>query len=206
MASTRASGLGRVAVVAVLLAVCAGAWVAWHAPLPATVVTLPPTGERGRIAGDPMARGLADFGRYPGVDPDVRVFDDVEKLRFLDTAELAAYREERPTSARAVVEDRPDGRVVVVVVRVADPAAARRTAARLDEVQIAFGLQHEEPVPGVPKVASTPPGATGPLTARAHYASDELVVRVQFDGTSPEALAAFGEIVARQAKALPADD
>ncbi|MBW4719536.1 hypothetical protein [Saccharothrix obliqua] len=209
MAGERAPKAVSLAVVVVLAAVCLASWAVWGKPVPAAAWHVPPTGEAGRIAGDPLVLALADPGGRPGFNPDVRHFGDVADLKFLHHNEIAAVEEEGAGAARfAQATDHPAGRVLVFVVRMADRDAARRAADRLDELQLAFGLERRGGVAGVERVVGTPAAAddtSARPTARAHYTHDDLLVRLQTDAGAPEALDRFADVVARQVKALPAD-
>ncbi|MEJ2852526.1 MULTISPECIES: hypothetical protein [unclassified Saccharothrix] len=209
MADERASKLGPLLVVAVLTAVCVTAWAVWGKPVPASAWNVPPTGEAGRIADDPLVLALGDFGAHPGPNPDVRAFANLVSLNFLHESEIAIYTEGGAGPARlSVGADLPRGRVLAAVVRMADPAAARHAADRLDQLQLLFGLERRPTAHRVTRAVSTPPGSENAArpTARAHYASGDLLVRIQWDATSPEGLADFDGLLERQTKALPAHD
>lgn len=207
MADERASKLGSLLVVVVLAAVCVSAWAVWGKPVPASAWNVAPTGEAGRVADDPLVLALGDFGAHPGVNVEVRALPDLVRLEFLHEAEIAILTEEGAGPARLTLgSDLPQGRVLAAVVRMADPEAARRAADRMDEVQLLWGLERRPVEHGVTRAVATPAGSEQPArpTARAHYTNGDLLVRLQWDAKSPEGLAAFGGLLARQTKALPA--
>jgi hypothetical protein len=206
---TRTSVFSTVAVVGVLAAVAFGAWGLWGGqPLPASARNVPPTGEAGRLAADPLA--LADFDAGTESYDYVRAFKDVLELEFLNAAEVTVYHEEGAGAARMTVSSkRPEGRVLVAVVRMADHDAALRAADQLDELQSGFGLERIPPEHGVERVAQTVVQPdTEPArrpTVRAHYVHRDLVVRVELNAKSVELMSEFGPVLAMQLEALPAD-
>ncbi|MDQ2583123.1 hypothetical protein CKY47_03790 [Saccharothrix yanglingensis] len=197
---------GAIAVVAVLVGVVAGAHALWGVPLPASARNVPPTGEAGREAADRMA--VADFQHGFESYDHVRTFADVVDLKFLGDSEVDAYREAGAGAARlTVASNRPEGQVLVTVVRVADEGAARRTATELDDQQLGFGMKRIGPEHGVDRIARVvrQDGATPPAVVRAHYAHDDLVVRVELNARSADRAEHFGDLLARQLGVLPAD-
>ncbi|NUT98908.1 MAG: hypothetical protein HOY78_43595 [Saccharothrix sp.] len=207
MADERASKLGPLLVVAVLAAVCVTAWSVWGKPVPASAWNVPPTGEAGRIADDPLVLALGDFDAHPGRNAAVRSFADVAALRFLHQSEIAIFLEGGAGAARFTLgSDLPGGRVLAAVVRMADGAAAVRAADRLDGLLLEWGLERRPVRHGVLRAVSTPagPGTAAP-TARAHYVHGDLLVRLQWDATSSDGLARFDQLLEQQTKALGAD-
>lgn len=206
---TRDSALSTLAVIGVLAGLAFGAWALWGGqPLPASARNVPPTGEAGRLAADPLA--LADFD--PGTESYdyVRAFPDVLALEFLNDAEATVYQEEGAGAARMTVSSkRPEGRVLVVVVRMADRGAAVRAADRLDELQFGFGFERTPPEDGVARVSRVAlvPDLDPDVrpTVRAHYVHQDLVVRVELNARSFDLMSRFGPLLAKQLEALPAD-
>ncbi|WP_158850551.1 hypothetical protein [Saccharothrix deserti] len=206
---TRTSVLGTLVVIGVLAAVAFGAWSLWGGqPLPASARNVPPTGEAGRLAADPLA--LADFDAGTESYDHVRAFSDLLALKFLNDSEVAAYNQEGAGAARLTVSSkRPEGQVLVAVVRMADRDAALRAADRLDAFQFALSLTRHPPEQGVTRVAQTAvrpdrdPAARA--TVRAHYVHGDLLVRVQLNAKSVDLMSRFGPILAAQLKVLPAD-
>ncbi|MBP2340030.1 hypothetical protein JOF41_006208 [Saccharothrix coeruleofusca] len=205
----RAPVAGTLLIVVAFAAAAVAAWVAWGgAPLPATARNLPATGEAGRLAADPLA--LADFDAGTEDYSHVRGFPDVRALDFLSPAEVRAYEAAGAGAARMTVASRrPEGRVLAVVVKVADRAAALRAADELDGLQSRFGLQRRDPEQGVHRITEVDPARGGDAgsrpTARAHYTHADLVVRVELNARTSADLARFGALVAKQLTALPAD-
>ncbi|MER5261306.1 hypothetical protein ABTZ99_04370 [Actinosynnema sp. NPDC002837] len=206
---TRTSTLGALLVVGLLAAVAFGAWSLWGGqPLPASARNVPPTGEAGRLAADPLA--LADFDSGTESYDYVRAFPDLIRLEFLNEAEVAVYQEEGAGAARMTVSSkRPEGRVLVAVIRMADRDAALRAADRLDELQLAFGLERVPPEHGVTRVTRViqnldvqPPPRP---TARGYYVHRDLLVRVELNAKSFDLTSEFGPLLAMQLQALPAD-
>ncbi|MGM1058213.1 hypothetical protein [Saccharothrix sp. Mg75] len=209
VSGTRASAWGGVPAVVLVVAAMVGAWALWGGqPLPASARNVPPSGEAGRLAADPLA--VADFGSATESYEHVRAFEDLVGLRFLNQAEVDAYRGAGAGAARMTLSSRrPEGRVLVTVVRVADRETALATAFRLDELQFDFGLERAEPEHGVTRVTRVLFGPdTDPAvrpTVRAHYVHGDLVVRVELNARSRDLMSRFGDVLAVQLKALAAD-
>jgi hypothetical protein len=206
---TRASALGTVLVVGLLAAVAFGAWSLWGGqPLPASARNVPPTGEAGRLAADPLA--LGDFDSGTESYDYVRAFPDMLRLGFLNEAEVAVYQAEGAGAARMTVSSkRPEGRVLVAVIRMADRDAALRAADRLDELQLGFGLERIPAEHGITRVTRViehldvdPPPRP---TVRAYYVHRDLLVRVELNAKSFALTSEFGPLLAVQLQALPAD-
>ncbi|XVS64546.1 hypothetical protein ACQPYE_00335 [Actinosynnema sp. CA-299493] len=206
---SRTSLLGTLSIIALLAAVALGAWGLWGGqPLPASARNVPPTGEAGRLAADPLA--LADFDSGTESYDFVRAFPDMLRLDFLNRAEVAVYQEEGAGAARMTVSSkRPEGRVLVAVIRMADRDAALRAADRLDELQLGFGLERIPPEHGVTRVTRVvrhPDVDPAPRpTTRGYYVHRDLLVRVELNARSFDLTAEFGPLLARQLRALPAD-
>ncbi|GAB2991309.1 hypothetical protein LWP59_06485 [Amycolatopsis acidiphila] len=204
MAHVRKPAVGTVvafAVLVVLVAACALTYQHFAYRLPdLDQQTVAAAGEEGRLARDGLA--LADFGDSEGY-AYVRSFDQVVSMKFLSDKEIAAFRSGQPGAARATVADTRQGRVVAVVVKMADPATARATAAALDQLQLDTGMQEVPSAPGVHRAElRTGQAADG----RAHYADGRLLVRVDLEaapGTDLEP--AFTQLIDRQLRELPAD-
>ncbi|MBB4969226.1 hypothetical protein [Saccharothrix violaceirubra] len=189
------------ALVAVLIVVAAAGWALASPAIHQTARTVPPTGERGRQAANPLA--IANLG--PGGDRYawVTAFPQVEGAGFLGTEEVGAYNRGGADAARlAVWNGFPAGRVIIVVVRVADASTATRVADRLDELQAGFGLQRLSPVRGLDRVSTVT--FEGRFVTRALYTHHDLVVRIELRG-DPDELSAFDGIVSDQLHALPAE-
>ncbi|NUT49700.1 MAG: hypothetical protein HOV94_20670 [Saccharothrix sp.] len=206
---TRTSVLGALLVTGVLAVVAFGAWSIWGGdPLPASARNVPATGEAGRLAADPLA--LADFDSGTESYDSVRAFEDLVRLDFLNDAEVAVYGEEGAGAARMTVSSkRPEGRVLVAVVRMAGHEAALRAADRLDGLQQEFGLERIAPEHGVARVTRVvddPEADPAPRpTVRAFYVHHDLLVRVELNAKSFDLTSEFGRVLARQLEALPAD-
>lgn len=205
MIRVRRPGAGTVAtflVLAVLLLGCAVTYQHFAGRMPdLDYQTLAASGEEGRMARDGLA--LADFGDSDGYDY-VRTFDQVVGMKFLSDKEIAAFRAGHASAARATVVSTPQGRVVAVVVKMADPAAARAGAAALDQLQLDAGMQRAASVPGVYRTELRTPTTTD---GRAHYAHDRLLVRADLEATPGSDFApGFTQVIDRQLRELPADD
>lgn len=204
MTHARRPGAGTVAAFAVLVLLVVGCAVTYQhfaGRMPdLNYQTLAASGEEGRLARDGLA--LADFGDSDGYDY-VRTFDQVVSMKFLSDKEIAAFRAGRASAARATVVSTPQGRVVAVVAKMADPAAAQATAAELDQLQVDAGMQRVPSVPGVHRAElRTAQAGDG----RAHYAHDRLLVRVDLEPAPGADLGpAFTQVIDRQLRELPAD-
>ncbi|MFE2752472.1 hypothetical protein ACFXGA_10785 [Actinosynnema sp. NPDC059335] len=206
---TRTSVLGALLVTGVLAVVTFGAWSIWGGdPLPASARNVPATGEAGRLAADPLA--LADFDSGTESYDSVRAFSDLVELNFLNDLEVEVYAEGGAGAARLTLSSRrPEGRVLVAVVRMADREAALRAADRLDGLQQEFGLERIAPEHGitrVTRVVANPDADPAPRpTVRAFYVHQDLLVRVELNARSHDLTSAFGPLLALQLEALPAD-
>jgi hypothetical protein len=204
MTHVRRPGAGTVAAFAILVLLVAGCGLTYRhfaGRLPdLNYRTLAASGEEGRLARDGLA--LAAFGDSDGYDY-VRTFDQVVSMKFLSDKEIAAIRAGQPSAARATVVSTPQGRVVAVLVKLADPSAAQAAAVQLDQLQIDAGMQRVPSVPGVHRVElRTAQTADG----RAHYAHGQLLVRVDLEAASGADLGpAFTQLIDRQLRELPAD-
>lgn len=207
--SSRSPVVGTVLLVALLAGLAAGAWALWGGrPLPAVARNVELTGEAGRRAAGPLA--LADFESGVESYEHITTFGQIAALKVLDGAEVDAYREAGAGPARMTLSSHlPRGRVLISAVRVRDHASAVAAADRLDTTQLGFGLVRGPVQGGVARVAVLQPGPdTDPAakpTIRAHYASGDVVVRVEFNARSFDRQDAFADVLDRQLKVLPAD-
>lgn len=202
--------LSSLAVIAVLGGVVLGGWLLWGGqPLPASARNIPPTGEAGRLAADSMA--IADFDSGSESYAYVRSFRDVLQLNFLNPVEVAAYTGHGAGAARMVVSSkRPEGKVIVVVTRMADRAAALQAADELEDLQFQFGFARRPAEQGVERLAEFLPGPetdpAGRPTARAHYVHGDLLVRVELNAKTPDDAAnRFSPLLTKQLTELRAD-
>ncbi|MGW5050823.1 hypothetical protein [Actinokineospora sp. NPDC004072] len=194
---------GAVSVVAVLVAVCAVAWslMGHRVPDPEDRA-VPPVGVDGRYARDSLAlvvygNGREDYG-------SVRTFDQVVEMKFLSDREIAVFRAHGARAARATVASTlPEGKIVGVAVRMADRSAARAAADELNALWVAGGFVPAPDRTWVRRSELT--GRERPI-ARAVYAHEALLVRVELTGKSEAALSAdFTALLAPQLDLLPAD-
>lgn len=159
-----------------------------------------PHGEAGRRAGDGLA--LAAYGSTEAY-AHVRVFEQVPELKFLSDAEVTAYRRGGAATARvAVASGLPEGKLIVLVVRLRNPTAAAQTADALDGLQVDAGMRR---FPSRHTVRATASDGAGQGVARAHYASGPAVVRLQLTAApGVDAAAALLPLLDRQLRSAPA--
>lgn len=202
---------GTIAVIVALAGVTLAGWLIWGGqPLPASARNLVPTGEAGRLAADPMA--VADFESGLESYSYVRSWPDVKRLQFLNPIEISTYEENGAGAARVTVSSRrPEGKVIVAVVRMKNRDAAIAAADRLDEFQFEAGFERRYPehkVRRLTEVLSTPDEVPERKpVARAHYVHGDLVVRLELHAKSnDDVLHRFGPLLAKQLSVLPADE
>lgn len=159
-----------------------------------------PHGEAGRRAGDGLAP--AEYGS-PETYAHVRVFDQVPQLKFLSDAEVAAYRRGGAATARvAVASGLPEGKLIVLVVRLRNRTAAAQATDALDGLQLDAGMRR---VHSRHTVRTTANDGAGQGAARAHYASGPAVVRLHLTAAAGvDAAAALVPLLDRQLRSAPA--
>jgi hypothetical protein len=155
---------------------------------------------------DPLA--IADL---PGTQQDqsgIGSFSDVLTQKLLTSDENTVYENAGATTTK-LASSTVSGtmHVSVMTVRTASPEAAASAVAKLDSLQIRFGMKTYGGTtpPGVQITSLAPSGST-PATIRGHYSHDNTVVRIQVDGPSAINVGTlFDQVLQAQLAALPAD-
>ncbi|MQA62099.1 MAG: hypothetical protein GEU86_11485 [Actinophytocola sp.] len=160
-----------------------------------------PHGEAGRHAGDGLA--LATYGSTETY-AHVRQFQQVQQLEFLSDAEVAAYDRGGAATARVTVASGlPEGKLIVLAVRLRNHTAATQSAEALDALQADSGMRR---FPSRHAVLTTVHDGAG-QGARAHYASGRTVVRLHLAAApGVDAARALVPLLERQLEALPPND
>ncbi|TCO64579.1 hypothetical protein [Actinocrispum wychmicini] len=185
----------------IVVVLAATAWLVWGNRFPsASSGDVVPVGETGRRPGSGLA--IADLG---GVEDDygfVRDFSDVQKLGFLESDEIAVFRDAQAGPARVSVnDDIPAGRAIVLVTQVKDRGAAKTAAQVLNELQISRGF-----VPNGPLVLEWLGDPNSRPLVRIHYQHNDLLVRMELVGRAGQDVAnGFGPLLNRQLEVLPAN-
>lgn len=153
---------------------------------------------------DPLA--IAQLPGTPQDQSGIQNFNDVVQAQLLTTSELNAYQTEGATKAHLATSTLPDGdHLWVMTAQVNSPTAAGTAVTTLVALQQTNGMQ---PFTGSTPagVQATQIGAAGstPNTIRAHYASKNVVVRVQVFGPSDMSTITqeFNQLIAAQVKLL----
>jgi hypothetical protein len=147
------------------------------------------------------------IGTIPGTDDGKKIsnFSDVPNLDYLNPAELQAYQQAGAGQGNVAVHSLADGDSAVVLVLQADSTAAANTAVNtLTQIQVSNkATQAESPAAGVQVTELT---ANGTTQIRAHYVHDDVIVRVDVQGSNPTtALQDFNTVLNAQLAALSAN-
>ncbi|NKE55766.1 hypothetical protein FXN61_02585 [Lentzea sp. PSKA42] len=200
-ATTRRSELrravGTLVILAVLLSIAGGSWLAWGSELElGGARDARPVGEEGRMPADPLA--MADMGGVHENYEPVRSFGGVRLVDFLTEEELGAYETAGAAGARMAVSIFQEGKATLAVIQVRDADAARTAAAELVALQEGYGLRLSAPHVYLAKDGSL---------IRSVYSHENVVVRLEVRGeTHGWVVAKTAEIMAAQLEALPADE
>jgi len=155
---------------------------------------------------DPMA--VASLPGQLESHDDVKSFDQVQNLNYLNPKELSAYQAAHPDTVKFVVYHLGNGNnIVLLLVKAGSPAAAQTAAEKLQSVQVENGAK---------KLASAPEGVLASAIdkkdgqvaqVRGHYVHGNVIVRI--DVSSQTGLQAaesdFTSAATQQLQALSAD-
>jgi hypothetical protein len=149
----------------------------------------------------PNAMNIADL---PGqqVDQKVKDFATVAKIDYLTPEEISAYQAAQAGESGMMISQLPGngGRVVVLVARAGSAALAQSAAAKLVDIQVGYKAT---------QLTGLPPNVKGTQVsdvARAHFASKDLIVRIEVKSSDPSQLSSvLQDVVAAQLKVFPAD-
>lgn len=152
------------------------------------------------------------IAQLPGTPQDqsgIQTFNDVVQGQLLTSSENSAYQTEGASKARLATSTLPNGdHLLVMTVEVNSSTSASTAVTTLVALQQTVGMQpfSGSTPTGVQATQITAQGQT-PNTIRAHYASKNVVVRIQVFGPSDMSTitSEFNQVVAAQLKALPAN-
>ncbi|MGH3516421.1 MAG: hypothetical protein ACRDQ7_03200 [Haloechinothrix sp.] len=151
---------------------------------------------------------MAELGGRPEDKGEVTTFSDVPNLDYLTEAELAAYDDAGAGDAVFTSEWLSAGnKAVLLLVQSPDADDAKDAAEDLGDIQMSNGAKKAgNPPPGV-YVTEFTNSETGLGQIRAHYASGDVLVRIEVANGSgiSAARAAFREVLEAQLDLLPAD-
>ncbi|GDY31153.1 hypothetical protein [Gandjariella thermophila] len=191
---------GAVALVTLLYAASTLAWWLWGRNS-ATASDIQPAYRIGKAA-EPLEIG--DIGGAPENVDRVRSLSALADRDDLTSAELGAYQDGEGSDVRIAVSDYPEGKAVVVLVRLADAQHARRTEQELVALQHGYGLTDLSA--SRPGVAVLGPGRDGAPLERAVYRHGDVVARIEFRGSDPAAVyTRMAGVLDAELRALPAD-
>lgn len=175
------------------------------APAPAQ----PPAGAAGQDTApaappEPPGPPVADLPGEQRDTADITSFADVERLGYLTEGEVAAYRDAGAGEAIFRLAEDGDTSFIILAVRAQHPIAARD---ELHQLQLEFRLTEVPDAPPAVLAAGNNRVSSGPpVLRRAHYVSDDWVVRVQALGSEVATVdGMFGEVLGAQLDELPAD-
>lgn len=198
-----------VAAVVVLAGIAFGAYLLWGrgdssaggGGQPSTTQAAPTS----QTPPDPMA-----IAQLPGTVENfdrIKDFSQVPSLSYLTSNELSTYQNAGAGATKFVGRKLPDGsRVLMLLTTVNDPQAAQKAASDLLAIQIRNGATRVVDVPDGVLASSIDAKNNNPAQARAHYAHDNVVVRIEVSNPDKQAaMADFTSVLNSQLKVLPAN-
>lgn len=200
-----------VAAVVVLGGIAFGAYFLWgpdsgSTPANQTTAQQPSTQASTPKPPDPMA--VASLPGQLETHDDVKSFDQVQGLNYLNPKEMSAYQAAQPDTVKFVVYHLANGNnIALLLVKTASPAAAQKAAEKLLSVQVENGAKRLTNAPdGV--FASAIDKKDGQVAqVRGHYVHGNVVVRIDVSSqTSLQAAESdFTSAANQQLQALSAD-
>jgi hypothetical protein len=153
---------------------------------------------------DPLA--IAQLSGTPQDQSGIQNFNDVAQAQLLTQSELSAYQTEGASKAHLATSTLPNGdHLWVMTVQVNSPTSAGTAVTTLVALQQTNGMQaFTGPTPTGVQATQITAASDTPNTIRAHYASKNVVVRVQVAGPSDMSTVTqeFNQLVAAQVKLL----
>jgi hypothetical protein len=154
---------------------------------------------------DPMA-----VAQLPGTVENfdrIKSFSQIPSLNYLTSTELSAYQNAGAGDTKFVARRLPDGsRVLMLLTTASDPQAAQKAASDLLAIQIHNGGTRVTDVPDGVLASSIDAKNNNPAQVRAHYAHQNVVVRIEVSNPNAQtAQADFTSILNSQLKVLPAN-
>ncbi|MFI7674797.1 hypothetical protein [Actinophytocola sp. NPDC049390] len=136
---------------------------------------------------------------------DVNTFEKVVDLNYLTKEEIGVYQEGVAAASTIALAKDGEIQIVVLVTEQADEAAAATAAEGLDAIQQEFNKMKTREVPAGVLASENQKASRGPII-RAHYASEDKVVRVQVQGPDLDQVnEVFDTILDAQLERLPAN-
>jgi hypothetical protein len=164
---------------------------------PATTTTPPPPP-------DPLP-----LGALPGkvtVNGAVSTFADMPDQKYLSADELKAYNTGKPADTKLVICDLGSGnRLVVMLVQMPSGDAAQKAAKALHKLQTDKGMKADSSAPDGVQVATRAGTDGNPGRFRAHFASGDVVVRLDLSTKESNGSVTFNDSLAGQLEKTPAD-
>ncbi|PXY31780.1 flagellar basal body protein FliL [Prauserella muralis] len=156
---------------------------------------------------DPLP--LNDLPGNEEAHPEVKTFDDVPDLNYLNDQELESYQRTEPGDAKFAVYRMDNGNVAALLLtQVGDAGAASDEVSNLTYIQTTNGAQRV--LDGVPDnvrlTAFTDPKNKQKVQLRGHYLAGDVLVRIEVNSESglDSARSDFDKILDAQLEVLPA--
>jgi hypothetical protein len=200
--------VGIVAIVVVLLGIAAGAYFLFR---PDDQGTAKNDGN-GQQSEQPAPPSTSEEPPGPVVElpgdesnmSKVKTFAQVEDINYLTPQEINLYRQGGASDAVIKISTENDVEIIVLHTTMESDTAAATTRDGLAQLQLNFTLKERDGPEGV--LAAENENAEGGPLLRAHYASENSVVRVQARGGDlATAGELFDEVLDAQLERLPAD-
>ncbi|NKQ53395.1 hypothetical protein HFP15_10935 [Amycolatopsis sp. K13G38] len=197
-----------VAAVVVLAGIAFGAYMLWGRDSggAAEQNTATPAPSSVQAPPDPMA--VADVPGTAENYDSIKTFTQIPALNYLTSDELSTYETAQASDVKFVVHDLDGGaRVILMLTEVNSPAAAQNAASQLLATQIRNGATRVSGTPAGVLASSVDAKDGAPAQIRAHYAHDNVVVRIEVTapGSLQTARTNFDSILDAQLKALPSN-
>ncbi|TNC27353.1 flagellar basal body-associated FliL family protein [Amycolatopsis alkalitolerans] len=155
---------------------------------------------------DPLAVAPDLPGTAQNFD-QIKNFSQIPNLHYLTSAEASVYTSAGAGDTKFVARQLADGsRLLMIITQVSDPQSAGRAASDLLQIQIRNGAARYSNVPDNVYASAIDSKNGNPAQVRAHYAHDNVVVRIEVNNQDAQAAQAdFTSILNSQLKALPAN-
>jgi hypothetical protein len=198
-----------VAAVVVLAGIAFGAYLLWGKSSTSADGGQNPTTTQAAPTSQAPVDPLA-VGDLPGTVENfdrIKDFTQIPALNYLTTAELSAYQTAQAGDTKFVARKLADGsRVLMLLTKVSDAQAADKAVSDLLSIQIRNGATRVTDVPDGVLASSIDSKNGNPAQVRAHYAHDNVVVRIEVSNAGAQvAQADFTSILNSQMKVLPAN-
>ncbi|WP_236790235.1 hypothetical protein [Amycolatopsis sp. GM8] len=154
---------------------------------------------------DPLA--VATLPGTPEKFDQIKNFSQIPGLQYLTSAEISTYQSASAGDTKFVGRRLADGsRVLILLTKVSDPQTATSAASDLLGIQIRNGMARLTDVPDNVLASSVSAKNGNPAQIRAHYAHDDVVIRIEVNNADAQAAQAdFTQVLNAQLKVLPAN-